>query len=539
MNKIIGLFSNEPQEAEQRIREALAAGYNQPVLFTGIEDHTDYTKQFGIYWADDVKHAQELTIKKFGKRADFGVWEDSVQEYETCPLPQTVAVVITSHNYGHYLQECLDSVLNQVRPADEIIVVDDASTDNTREVAAGYLGVKYLRVENRSALLSRWDGVLQTTSEVVLFVDADDILPPDYLERGMREFTRKTVGVVYADHQYFGNSDHRTNFPAYNQDRLFQGPNFVSTCSLVRRETLLLCDAWRTQVDESHLPEDYWMFQRIALDGWEFRKQKAVLQYRRHVESMSQTRKPIEAGLHYYLAQGIQYQTITLFIPLAGRNWAWSRLSKFLKRQTWPHDRIRLVLCDTSQDPEFTGKVKRWLAKCDYTDVRHFQLDAGTPGLADRNRRERENYYEVKQAVCLIYNQLRLLLDTPYCWILEDDIIPPDDVLERLLKRFRSDVGAVTAPHQSRFNGMPVVWLKDSRIQEPGEGVTEVYGSGFGCLVVRQELIKKHLLPIQSNRQDLDPYFFESIGDEWKRLCDWSCACEHWEQDQVFRIGDN
>lgn len=544
MKKIIGLYSNDKREAEQLIRRALREGYKQPFLFTQIEDHSQFTKQFGMDKANSVLHAKELTKERFGSRADFAEWE--AEDIDSSALPQTVAVVITSHNYGHFLGECLDSVLSQTRQADEIIVIDDASTDGTEGVVSEYLnrGVRYEIVCNKSAILSRWDGVLQAASEVVLFLDADDIIPQDFIECGLREFVHKQVGVVYCDHQHFGNSDYRTNFPPYSKDRLFKGPNFVSTCSFIRREALLICDAWNYGGTDMYMPEDYWMFQRIALDGWDFRKQSAVLKYRRHAESRSQTREKKRKDLNYYQSHGLEYHTVTLFIPLAGRAWAWERLSMYLDRQNWPHDQIRLVFCDTSQDPRFSTMVKYWIADCDYSDVRYFKLDAGTPGLADLDRRNREYNLEVKYAVCKIYNKLRLMIDTPYCWILEDDIIPPDDVLERLMKHFTDKVGAVTAPYQSRFIDSPVVWGRDDsevskvRLAEPqDESLSEIQGSGFGCLVVRAELIKKHMFPIQSPTQDLDPYFFESIEDDWKRLCDWSCKCQHWEEDQVYEIG--
>lgn len=473
-------------------------------------------------------------------------WGNALPPVAAINTPQ-VAVVVTCHNYGHFLAECLNSILRQTSGASEIIVIDDASTDDTPQVVAQFRGVQHKRVNNHSAILSRWDGVLNTDSEIVLFVDADDILPPDFIECGLKEFTDKHVGVVYCDHQHFGNSDHRTCFPDYSIDRLFKGPNFVSTCSLVRREALLICDAWHYGGTDMHQPEDYWMFQRIALDGWEFRKQSAVLHYRRHTESRSQNRAMERKDYNYYHTHGLEHHTVTLFVPLAGRKWMWQRFSEYLDRQEWPRDQIRLVLCDTGQDAEFSAMVRDWIAGCDYPDVRHFKLDAGTPGLADLNRRERVNYHEVKNAVCKIYNQLRLLLDTPYCWILEDDIIPPDDVLQRLLWHFHYNVGAVAAPYQSRFNGSPIVWTDDGiekvkspkRAEPPDKSenqLTEMRGSGFGCLVVRQELVKKHLLPIRNKHQDLDPYFFSQIGDEWKRLCDWSCKCEHWGQDGVYLI---
>ncbi|WP_417392044.1 glycosyltransferase family 2 protein [Gimesia sp.] len=498
-----------------------------------------------------TKHGDEWRrITK--RRATCEGWGNALQPPKDSEASHRVAIVVTCHNYGRYLAECLESVLVQTSAAAEIIVIDDASTDDTPQIAAQFAsrGVQYLRVNNRSAILSRWDGVLNTESEIVLFQDADDVLPPDFIECGLKEFTDLHVGVVYCDHQHFGISDRLTNFPDYSKDRLFKGPNFVSTCSLVRREALLVCDAWHYGGSDRDMPEDYWMFQRIALDGWDFRKQTAVLKYRRHKDSRSQTRVAARKNLNYYQSHGLEYHTVTLFIPLAGRKWMWERLSGYLDRQTWPHDQIRLVFCDTSQDAEYSSMVRQWIVSCDYSDVRHFKMDAGTPGLADRNRRERVNYYEVKNAVCKIYNQLRLMLDTPYCWILEDDIIPPDDVLQRLLWHFHHNVGAAAAPYQSRFNNSPIVWLDDGefkkrrgkRADAPKVGepqLQEVRGYGFGCTVIREELVKKHMLPIRDKWQDLDPYFFSQIGDEWRRLCDWSCACEHWGQDQVYLIGDD
>lgn len=450
--------------------------------------------------------------------------------------PLNVAVVITCHNYGRFLAECLESVLAQTYAPLEVIVVDDSSTDNTKDVASGYKnrGIEYLRVENKSSIKSRRDGVLKTTAEVVLFVDADDTLPPDFIECGVQEFTDKRVGVVYSDHRHFGGGSTLTNYTAYSQDRLFQGPNFVSTCSLIRREALLICDMWDRDIDIMRVPCDYIMYQSISLDGWDFKKQKAVLNYRRHSTQISANRPEVKKEVAYYSSHGLMYHTVTLFIPLAGRKWGWDRLSEYLDRQSWPHDQIKLILCDTSQDAEFSQMVRDWIAGSDYTDVRYFQLNAGIPGLADKERRE--NQVGVKYAVCRIYNKLRLMLETPYCWILEDDIIPPDNVLERLLKSFHHNIGAVTAPYQSRFSGMPVVWDSNNRHIKPQTGVTEVGGSGFGCVVIRQQLINEHMWPIQSDKQNLDPYFFSEIGDEWRVSCDWSCRSEHWEETRVFLI---
>lgn len=52
---------------------------------------------------------------------------------------------------------------------------------------------------------------------------------------------------------------------------------------------------------------------------------------------------------------GLTRWPLTLFVPLSGRTWAWEKLSRFLDNQTYPHDRLRVLLCDTSQNVEFAS----------------------------------------------------------------------------------------------------------------------------------------------------------------------------------------
>lgn len=87
----------------------------------------------------------------------------------------TVSVIIPAYNSGEYIGRALDSVFAQSCPADEIIVVDDGSTDDTGEVV-GKFGdkVKYIRQENAGASAARNTGITQASSEWIAFLDADD-----------------------------------------------------------------------------------------------------------------------------------------------------------------------------------------------------------------------------------------------------------------------------------------------------------------------------------------------------------------------------
>lgn len=109
-----------------------------------------------------------------------------------------VSVVISNYNYSHFLADAIDSALRQTWPHTEVIVVDDGSTDNSREVIASY-GDRVLPVfkENRGMDTALNAGFAASTGEVVLFVDADDVLLPGAVANAVSRFTSPDVVKVH------------------------------------------------------------------------------------------------------------------------------------------------------------------------------------------------------------------------------------------------------------------------------------------------------------------------------------------------------
>jgi glycosyltransferase involved in cell wall biosynthesis len=92
-------------------------------------------------------------------------------------MPRTVSVIIPTYNRAHYLGEAIESILNQdIRDCRiEIIVVDDGSTDNTKEIVSKFEnGVRYIYQHNRGAGPARNRGINAATGEWVSFLDSDD-----------------------------------------------------------------------------------------------------------------------------------------------------------------------------------------------------------------------------------------------------------------------------------------------------------------------------------------------------------------------------
>lgn len=95
----------------------------------------------------------------------------------------TISVVIPVHNGEKFLAECLQSVLDNSWPPQQIIVIDDGSTDGTASVAAGFPQVEYFRQDQAGASAARNQGISRARADFIAFLDADDLATPHRLEK--------------------------------------------------------------------------------------------------------------------------------------------------------------------------------------------------------------------------------------------------------------------------------------------------------------------------------------------------------------------
>jgi glycosyltransferase involved in cell wall biosynthesis len=114
-----------------------------------------------------------------------------------------IDVVIPCYNYGRFLRQCAESVLAQSHPDLRVLVIDDASTDETAEIAAD-LAREDRRLtfrrhsENRGHICSYNEGIAWAEGDYMLVLDADDVLLPGALERAASVLDADArVGLVY------------------------------------------------------------------------------------------------------------------------------------------------------------------------------------------------------------------------------------------------------------------------------------------------------------------------------------------------------
>ena len=113
-----------------------------------------------------------------------------------------VSVIIPTYNCVQYIRGAIDSVLNQTFKDIEIIVVDDGSTDNTKDKLTPFIKdeqLLYLYQENRGPSSARNFGIREAKSNYIAFLDADDKFLPQMIERCVEELDRGEYDLVSVD----------------------------------------------------------------------------------------------------------------------------------------------------------------------------------------------------------------------------------------------------------------------------------------------------------------------------------------------------
>jgi glycosyltransferase involved in cell wall biosynthesis len=103
----------------------------------------------------------------------------------------SISVIIPAYNATRFIRETVESVLQQTLPPDEVLVIDDGSTDDTASIAESFgPPVRVIRRHNVKLAATRNFGVQEARSEWVAFLDADDLWQSNKLERQMEELSR-------------------------------------------------------------------------------------------------------------------------------------------------------------------------------------------------------------------------------------------------------------------------------------------------------------------------------------------------------------
>lgn len=421
------------------------------------------------------------------------------------PLPRgsrvPVAIVVINHNGAAFLNECLASVFGQTVKPDEIVFVDDASTDDSREVAAWFkpYGLKMVRRTTCGGMnAARMSGLEKTTAPLLLFVDGDNVLPPDYLATMAAELG--DLDFVYPGKVFIGDEnalawsrkwhpgDEWTPEEA-NRARLWVA-NQCDTCSLMRREAFMAAGGWRENPAENM--SDWDLFLRMSRSG-RWARSTARLGYRLHGNNWSlRDAGKDRAAIHGLVRRAAATVTVaTMFsgrLPGLTQSWLLAVQTNLQRAGKT----AELLVMDDSQ----SGFPLAWVNRAVFPAVVHRRVRRD--GLGTHQRRpDRRATAEFLAGIC---NEILATATGDVVWFVEDDIVPgatvADTLLFHLLQADGAPRAAVCGAYRSRHPGQDH-WLAADYVAGKVEHWNELPATpapvaltGTGCLMVLRDALE-------------------------------------------------
>ncbi len=200
---------------------------------------------------------------------------------------EPVSVIIPCYNYGHFLTEAVLSVLQQTHQNTQIIIVNDGSADDTQELSERLIeqyqdrSIALINKENGGLVSARRAGVEVSSSDYLLFLDADDMIHPRFISETLEVLkSAVSLGFVYTTVQHIGaRSDIWSGGPFHPEKLLFE--NQLACTALMKREMYKQVGGFKEEMDKGYEDWEFWI--SCVEQGWVGRLlDKPYFYYRKH-----------------------------------------------------------------------------------------------------------------------------------------------------------------------------------------------------------------------------------------------------------------
>ncbi len=150
----------------------------------------------------------------------------------------TIDVIVPSYNQQDYLPDCIDSILSQTVKPNNVIIVDDGSTDNSLNIAGSY-PVSVVSQVNKGLSSARNTGIMNSTADYCFFLDADDMITENAIERITEEIEKTNADIIAPSLKEIGLGNAVVIINPEIKLEDFTKGNYLPCACAVKRKTLL------------------------------------------------------------------------------------------------------------------------------------------------------------------------------------------------------------------------------------------------------------------------------------------------------------
>lgn len=175
----------------------------------------------------------------------------------------TISIIVPCYNQAEFLDETLQSVIDQEFQNWECIIVNDGSPDNTEDIAKEWVEkdcrIKYYTKRNTGVSDTRNFGIKHATGEFILPLDADDTIDKSYIKEALIVFEKQPkVKLVYSNIRFFGTVNREKILSAYRyQNMLTENQIFVS--AIFRKSDFLKTNGYNLNMADGLEDWDFWL----------------------------------------------------------------------------------------------------------------------------------------------------------------------------------------------------------------------------------------------------------------------------------------
>lgn len=212
-------YVDEVTYVYRRHNESTSSKFNQQyaeqelLIYKKIYEKIEKLGLPTIHYYTTIRDLLEFQKDFLENRVLFNEYQEflkNIEEIVTYPK-DLISIIVPIYNVYPYLQLCLESIENQTYPHFEVLLINDGSRDNSKDICLEFVEkdnrFKYIEQQNAGLSAARNTGILNATGEFITFIDGADFVEPNYLEELYYTSLKNDSEIVVGSYKKFNEED--------------------------------------------------------------------------------------------------------------------------------------------------------------------------------------------------------------------------------------------------------------------------------------------------------------------------------------------
>ncbi|MBI34601.1 MAG: hypothetical protein CMP67_04470 [Flavobacteriales bacterium] len=173
-----------------------------------------------------------------------------------------VSIIITNYNKSEYLREAIDSALRNLNEESEVIIIDDGSTDESKEIMKSYSnhpGVRLIFKENEGVIKTRNRAVEESQGKYIIQLDGDDIMEDGFVSKALSKIQESdNIGIVYGQTSFCGSKSGKWDLGTFNLQKQLYTNQIVIT-ALFKKDDFIKVNGYDEKFKDGYEDWDFWL----------------------------------------------------------------------------------------------------------------------------------------------------------------------------------------------------------------------------------------------------------------------------------------